>query len=419
MKVFIIGGGGREHTICHKLSQSPKVEKIYCAGINAGISDLAEMVDISTNDFDALIQFAKSNDIDLTIVSMDDMLVDGIVDEFQKNGLRIFGPNRRASIIEGSKAFSKKFMKKNNIPTAEYHVFSSYEGAIKYAEKSLYPIVIKADGLALGKGVFICESIEEAKKIIKDIIIDKKFGASGEAVIIEEFMTGKEVSVLCFCDGKTIVPMVSAQDHKRAYDGDLGGNTGGMGTISPSKHYTKSVSEEAMNKIFVPTMEALTSENRAFVGVLFFGLMITQSGIKVIEYNARFGDPEAQVVLPRLKTDLIDIIQACIDGKLQSIDIEWEECATSCVVLASKGYPNDYKKGYEITGLEEVKTIKDVYIYHAGTTIKDNKIVTNGGRVLGVMAKSDTVDMALAKSYEALKQVSFEGGFYRKDIGKN
>lgn len=418
MKVLVVGGGGREHAIVHKLSKSEKVDKIYCAPGNPGIEQLAETINISPMDFDLLIKFAKDNNVDLTIAAMDDTLVAGIVDEFEKNGLKIFGPNKRASIIEGSKAFSKNLMKKYNIPTASYETFCSYEDALNHIESLTPPIVIKADGLALGKGVLICKTLDEAKESLKDIMVNKKFGQSGENVVIEEFMTGKEVSILCFCDGKTIVPMVSAQDHKRAFDNDQGPNTGGMGTISPSKYYTDDIAKTCMEKIFKPTMEALSKEDREFVGVLFFGLMLTEQGPKVIEYNARFGDPETQVVLPRLKTDLIDIINACLNKSLDTINIEWEDYATSCVILASGGYPDSYEKGYEISGLEECKNLEDVFIYHAGTDIKDNKVVNNGGRVLGVMAKGENLDKALEKSYNALNIVKFKDCFYRKDIGK-
>lgn len=417
MKVLVVGGGGREHAIVHKLSKSEKVDKIYCAPGNPGIQELAQTVDISPMDFDLLIKFAKDNSIDMTIAAMDDTLVAGIVDEFEKNGLKIFGPNKKAAIIEGSKAFSKNLMKKYNIPTASYETFSSYEDALKYIETLNPPIVIKADGLALGKGVLICKTLDEAKESLKDIMLNKKFGQAGENVVIEEFMTGKEVSILCFCDGSTIVPMVSAKDHKRAFDNDKGPNTGGMGTISPTKYYTEEISKICMETIFKPTIDALAKEGRKFIGVLFFGLMITEQGPKVIEYNARFGDPETQVVLPRLKTDLIDIINACLNENLDTINIEWEDYATSCVILASGGYPDSYEKGYEIVGLEECKNLDDVFIYHAGTSIKDNKIVNNGGRVLGVMAKGETLDKALEKSYNALNIVKFKDCFYRKDIG--
>lgn len=418
MNVLVVGGGGREHAIVHKLSKSTKVKQIYCAPGNPGIKKLAQTVNISPMDFDKLIDFAKQNNIDLTIASMDDTLVAGIVDEFEKNGLKIFGPNKKASIIEGSKAFSKNLMKKYNIPTASYETFSNYEDALKYIQTLTPPIVIKADGLALGKGVLICQNVEDAKANLKEIMIDKKFGKSGENVVIEQFMTGSEVSVLCFCDGKNIVPMVCAKDHKRAFDGNKGPNTGGMGTISPTKHYTDHIAKQAMDTIFKPTIDALAKEDREFVGVLFFGLMITSEGPKVIEYNARFGDPETQVVLPRLKTDLIDIIDACLNKKLDTINIEWESFCTSCVILASGGYPDSYEKGYEITGLEQYEDNDDIFIYHAGTAEKDGKIVNSGGRVLGIMAKGDTLEQALQKSYDTLKTVTFKDSFYRKDIGK-
>lgn len=419
MKVLVIGSGGREHAIVHKISKSDKVDKIYCAPGNDGIAEIAEIVNISSMDFKNLINFVKENNIDLSIASMDDILVAGIVDEFEKHGLKIFGPNKAASIIEGSKAFSKDLMKKYNIPTAKYEIFNLYEDALEYLEILKTPIVIKADGLALGKGVLICNSIEEAKNELKKIMIDEKFGSAGKTVVIEEFMVGKEVSILCFCDGKNIVPMVSAKDHKRVFNGDNGPNTGGMGTISPSRYYTEDISKKCMDKIFKPTMEALIKEGRPFKGILFFGLMLTEDGPKVIEYNARFGDPETQVVLPRLKTDLIDIIISCIDGKLDEIDIEWEDYATACIILASKGYPGDYIKGYEIFGLEEYKNMDNIYIYHAGSKLKDGKYVTNGGRVLGVMSKGDSVDKAIEDAYEALSVITFENSYYRTDIGDN
>ena len=418
MKVLVVGGGGREHAIVHKLSKSKKVDKIYCVKANPGILEMAENVDISPMDFNLLIQFAKDNNIDMTIASMDDTLVAGIVDEFEKNGLKIFGANKKAAIIEGSKAFSKELMKKYNIPTAKYETFSSYDEAIKYLEAIKPPFVIKADGLALGKGVLICNDLEEAKANLEDIMVNKKFGKSGEKVVIEEFMTGKEVSILCFCDGKTIKPMVSAMDHKKAFDGDKGPNTGGMGTVSPSKYYTEDIAKISMDTIFKPTIDALSKEGREFVGVLFFGLMITEDGPKVIEYNARFGDPETQVVLPKLKTDLIDIIEAYLNKTLDKINIEWEDCGTSCVILASGGYPDSYKKGYEIKGLEQCKNLDDVFIYHAGTSLLEDKIVNSGGRVLGVMAKGENLDKALEKSYNALNIVHFKDCYYRKDIGK-
>lgn len=418
MKILVVGNGGREHAIVHSLSKSKRVSKIYFSGVNSGISSLAESINISPMDFEKLVIFAKQNDIDLTIASMDDTLVAGIADKFIENGLKIFAPTKKASIIEGSKAFSKNLMKKYNIPTAKYEVFNCYEKANEYIQTIKLPIVIKADGLALGKGVLICNTIEEASESLKAIMLDKKFGASGDSVVIEEFMTGEEVSILCFCDGKNIVPMVSAKDHKRAFDGDKGLNTGGMGTISPCLNYTDDISKKAMETIFKPTVDALYNEGREFVGVLFFGLMLTEDGPKVIEYNARFGDPETQVVLPRLKTDLLEIIDACLEKRLDKIDIEWYDYSTACVILASGGYPEKYDKGYEIQGLSEISN-EDVYIYHSGTNILNDKIVTNGGRVLGVMAKGNTLKEALNKSYETLKTVTFKDCFYRKDIGFN
>lgn len=424
MKILVVGGGGREHAIVRCLSKSKRVSKIYSASGNYAIGNYSELVDINPMDFDSLIEFAKKNEVDLTISAMDDALVAGIVDEFEKHNLKIFGPDKKASIIEGSKAFSKDLMKKYNIPTAGYQNFSSYEEASDYIKTLSLPIVIKADGLALGKGVLISNTLEEAEEALKDIMLDQKFGKSGENVVIEEFMTGHEVSILCFCDGKTIIPMVSAQDHKKAFDGNKGPNTGGMGTLSPSSHYTSDIALECMNKIFKPTMDALIQEGRPFKGVLFFGLMLTSKGPKVIEYNARFGDPETQVVLPRLKTDFVDIIEACINGKLEDVRIEWEDFSTACVILASGGYPDAYEKGYEIFGLDEFKGSKDTYIYHAGTTIKPNtspneeKFITNGGRVLGIMSQGLDVSEAIEKSYKALEVIKFEDCFCRKDIGK-
>ncbi|MDE6357199.1 MAG: phosphoribosylamine--glycine ligase [Eubacteriales bacterium] len=417
MKILVVGSGGREHAIIHKISKSKKVEKIYCAPGNDGIGQIAELVPIPVMEFDSLIKFAKEKEIDLVVASMDDTLVAGIVDKFEENGIRIFGPNKACAIIEGSKAFSKELMKKYNIPTAKYETFTEYEKALEYIKSSKMPIVIKADGLAFGKGVIICENLEDAQNAIKEIMVDKKFGDSGNSIVIEEFMTGPEVSVLCFCDGKDIVPMVSAQDHKRAFDGDKGLNTGGMGTISPTRFYTEEISEICMQKIYKPTMEALIKEGRPFKGVIFFGLMITEDGPKVIEYNARFGDPETQVVLPRLKTDLVEIMEACIDGRLSEINIEWEDNATVCVILASGGYPNSFNKGYEITGLENFKSDENIYIYHAGTKLENGKYVTNGGRVLGVMAKGENMETAKKLAYESVSKIKFENMHFRKDIG--
>lgn len=416
MKVLVIGSGGREHTIVWKIAQSPKVDKIYCAPGNGGIAALAECVDINVMDKEKMVAFAKENSIDLVMVAPDDPLVDGMVDALEAEGIRAFGPRANAAIIEGSKAFSKELMKKYNIPTAGYEVFTDSESAIAYLEKGTFPAVIKADGLALGKGVIIAQNLEEAKMAVHEMIDEGKFGKSGARVVIEEFLTGPEVSVLAFTDGKTVKPMVSAQDHKRAFDNDEGLNTGGMGTFSPSRLYDKEKEEECMNNIFIPTIKAMVSEGRPFKGVLYFGLMMTKDGVKVIEYNARFGDPETQVVLPRLKTDLVEIMEAVIDERLDEVDIEWEDSAAVCVVMASGGYPVEYKKGYEITGIKDAEDFGAV-VFHAGTAIKDGKIVTNGGRVLGVTAVCENLDKAIAKSYEAVAKINFENVHYRKDIG--
>ena len=388
MKILVVGGGGREHAIVWKIAQSPKVDKIYCAPGNGGIAELAECVDIAATDIENMVKFAKDNAIDLVMVAPDDPLVLGMVDAMEKEGIRAFGPRANAAIIEGSKAFSKELMKKYNIPTANYEVFTDSTSAIDYIKaQNTFPTVIKADGLALGKGVIIAKNLEEAEQAVHEMIDDGKFGKSGSRVVIEEFLTGPEVSVLAFTDGKTVKPMVSAQDHKRAYDNDEGLNTGGMGTFSPSRLYDDAKAEECMKNIFVPTIKAMSSEGRPFKGVLYFGLMMTANGVKVIEYNCRFGDPETQVVLPRLKTDLVEIMEAVIDERLDEINIEWEDNAAVCVVMASGGYPVSYKKGYEISGLDNVG---DLTVFHAGTAVKDGKIVTNGGRVLGVTAKTLT-----------------------------
>ncbi|MCI8341991.1 MAG: phosphoribosylamine--glycine ligase [Firmicutes bacterium] len=417
MKILIVGGGGREHVMAWKLAKSPKVDKIYCAPGNAGISQIAECVNIGVMEFDKLIAFVKDKGIDFTVIGMDDPLVGGIVDAFENEGLKVFGPRKNAAIIEGSKAFSKDLMKKYGIPTAKYEVFDDCQKASEYVKKQNMPIVVKADGLALGKGVLICFTVEEALAAINEIMVDKKFGASGSCVVIEEFLTGQEVSVLSFCDGKTVVPMVSAQDHKRALDFDKGLNTGGMGTFSPSRIYTKEVAAKCMEEIFVPTVAAMANEGRPFVGVLYFGLMLTENGMKVIEYNARFGDPEAQVVLPRLKTDLIDIMEACVEGKLSEIDIQWHDNAAVCVVLASGGYPQSYEKGFEITGLGEIEKRDDIVVFHAGTTLKDGKFVTNGGRVLGITGIGPNLDAAIKIAYEGVEKVDFEKKHFRHDIG--
>lgn len=417
MKVLLVGSGGREHAIVWKLKQSPKVEKIYCAPGNAGISQDAECVDIGVMEFDKLIEFVEKNGIDFTIIGMDDPLVGGIVDAFESKGLKVFGPRKNAALIEGSKAFSKDLMKKYGIPTAKYEVFEDYEKAKAYINSEEMPIVIKADGLALGKGVIICETKEEAVLALDEIMIDKKFGSSGNTVVIEEFLVGPEVSVLSFCDGKTVVPMVSAQDHKRALDGDKGLNTGGMGTFSPSKIYTKELADKCMEEIFVPSLKAMAEEGREFKGILYFGLMLTKNGMKVIEYNARFGDPETQVILPRLKTDLIEIMEASVEGTLDKMNIEWYDNAAVCVVEASGGYPESYEKGYEITGLEEIKKREDIVVFHAGTKISDDKFVTNGGRVLGITGIGKDLDEAIKIAYEGVNIVDFEKKHVRSDIG--
>ena len=417
MKVLIIGGGGREHAIAWKLSQSAKVDKIYCAPGNGGIMDLAECVDIPVMDFEKQVQFAKEKGIDLTVVAPDDPLAAGAVDAFEAEGLRAFGPNKAAAIIEGSKAFSKDLMKKYHIPTAEYEVFTKSSDAIAYVEaKNQFPIVVKADGLALGKGVIIAQNADEAKAAIREIMDDKVFGSAGGKVVIEEFLTGPEVSVLAFTDGKTVKPMVSAQDHKRVYDHDMGPNTGGMGTFSPSRIYTDDLAKECMETIFLPTMHAMNQEGRTFQGVLFFGLMKTPRGVKVIEYNCRFGDPETQVVLPRLKSDLFDIFNAVIDERLDEIEIEWEDNAAVCVVMASGGYPKAYQKGYPIEGIKEAEAA-GAMVFHAGTTRKDGTYYTNGGRVLGVTAVGENLDAAIAKAYQLVPMISFQDAHYRKDIG--
>lgn len=418
MKVLIVGSGGREHAIATSVKKSPKVDKIYCAPGNAGIAQLAECVPIGAMDFDALVRFAKEQEIDLTIVGMDDPLVGGLVDEFEAAGLRVFGPNKAAAILEGSKAFSKDLMKKYNIPTAAYENFTDAEAALAYLENATFPIVLKADGLALGKGVLICETLEDAKAGVKEIMEDKKFGTAGNTMVIEEFMTGREVSVLSFVDGKTIKIMSSAQDHKRAKDGDQGLNTGGMGNFSPSPFYTEEVDAFCKQYIYQATVDAMAAEGRPFKGVIFFGLMLTPNGPRVLEYNARFGDPEAQVVLPRMKNDIIDVVEACIDGTLDQIDLQFEDNAAVCVVLASDGYPVAYEKGFVIKGLENFEGKEDYFCFHAGTKLEDKGIVTSGGRVLGVTATGADLKEARKKAYEATTWVDFENKYMRTDIGK-
>ena len=420
MKVLIVGSGGREHAIAWKVAQSKKVDKIYCAPGNAGISEVAECVPIGAMEFDKLVAFAKEKEIDLTVIGMDDPLVGGIVDVFEKEGLRVFGPRKNAAILEGSKAFSKDLMKKYNIPTAAYETFTDPEKALEYLETAKMPIVLKADGLALGKGVLICQTLEEAKEGVKTLMMDKKFGSAGDEIVIEEFMTGREVSVLSFVDGNIVKIMSSAQDHKRAKDGDQGLNTGGMGNFSPSPFYTKEVDEFCKKYIYQPTGDAMKAEGRPFKGVIFFGLMLTPDGPKVLEYNARFGDPEAQVVLPRLENDIVDVFEACIDGTLDQVDLKFDnDRATVCVILASDGYPIEYKKGFPIEGLEKFKGKDDYYVFHSGTKFNENgQIVTNGGRVLGVTATGKDLKEARKKAYEATEWISFENKYMRHDIGK-
>ncbi len=418
MKVLIVGSGGREHAIAASVAKSDKVDKIYCAPGNAGIAQLAECVAIGAMEFDKLVAFAKEKEIDLVIVGMDDPLVGGLVDEMEKAGIRTFGPRKNAAILEGSKAFSKDLMKKYDIPTAAYETFDDPKAALAYLETAEYPIVLKADGLALGKGVLICNTKQEAIDGVKEIMEDKKFGSAGNRMVVEEFMTGREVSVLSFVDGNTIQIMSSAQDHKRAKDGDQGLNTGGMGTFSPSPFYTKEVDEFCHKYIFQKTVDAMKAEGREFKGVIFFGLMLTEKGPKVLEYNARFGDPEAQVVLPRMKNDIIDVCNACIDGTLDQIKVEFEDNAAVCVVLASDGYPVSYEKGLPIEGLEAFDGKDDYFCFHAGTKLVDGKIVTNGGRVLGITAKGDDLKQARKKAYEATEWVSFANKYMRHDIGK-
>lgn len=420
MKVLIVGSGGREHAIAWKVAQSKKVDKIYCAPGNAGISEVAECVPIGAMEFDKLVAFAKEKEIDLTVIGMDDPLVGGIVDVFEKEGLRVFGPRKNAAILEGSKAFSKDLMKKYNIPTAAYETFTDPEKALEYLETAKMPIVLKADGLALGKGVLICQTLEEAKEGVKTLMMDKKFGSAGDEIVIEEFMTGREVSVLSFVDGNIVKIMSSAQDHKRAKDGDQGLNTGGMGNFSPSPFYTKEVDEFCKKYIYQATVDAMKAEGRPFKGVIFFGLMLTPDGPKVLEYNARFGDPEAQVVLPRLENDIVDVFEACIDGTLDQVDLKFDnDRATVCVILASDGYPVEYKKGFPIEGFEKFKGKDDYYVFHSGTKFNENgQIVTNGGRVLGVTATGKDLKEARKKAYEATEWISFENKYMRHDIGK-
>ncbi len=419
MKILIVGGGGREHAIAAAVARSPKADKIYCAPGNAGIAEVAECVPLGVDEFDKIASFAKEKEVDLVIVGPDDPLAAGIVDVLEAAGLRVFGPRKNAAILEGSKAFSKDLMKKYNIPTAAYETFEDAQKAAEYLETASFPIVLKADGLALGKGVLICNTKEEALEGVKSIMMDKQFGSAGNRMVVEEYMTGREVSVLSFVDGKHIKIMTSAQDHKRACDGDKGLNTGGMGTFSPSPFYTEEVDDFCKQYIYQPTVDAMAKEGREFKGIIFFGLMLTEKGPRVLEYNARFGDPEAQVVLPRMKNDIIDVVEACIDGTLDQIDLQFEDNAAVCVVLASQGYPVKYEKGLKISGLEKFKDADGYFCYHAGTKFdSEGNIVTNGGRVLGITATGKDLKAARANAYEAAGWADFANKYMRTDIGK-
>lgn len=419
MKVLIVGGGGREHAIAMKVAQSNKVDKIYCAPGNAGIAKVAECVDIQVMEFEKQAAFAKEHQIDLTIIGPDDPLVGGIVDVFKAQGLKVFGPDKKAAVLEGSKAFSKELMKKYNIPTAGYETFDDPNQALQYLKTAKMPIVLKADGLALGKGVLICNTLEEAEDGVREIMTDKKFGTAGNRMVVEEFMTGREVSVLSFVDGKTIRIMTSAQDHKRAKDGDQGLNTGGMGTFSPSPFYTPQVDDFCQKHVYQATVDAMKAEGREFKGIIFFGLMLTPEGPKVLEFNARFGDPETQVVLPRMKNDIVEVFEACVDGTLEDITLEFEDNAAVCVVLASDGYPEKYDKGLPITGLDRFDGKEDYFVFHAGSKFgADGQVLTNGGRVLGVTATGRDLKEAREKAYEATAWVGFDNKYMRHDIGK-
>jgi phosphoribosylamine--glycine ligase len=418
MKILVVGSGGREHSIVYKLSKSSRTKKIYCAPGNAGISEIAECVNIKVDDINSLVKFAKENKIDLTVVGPELPLSLGIVDAFEKEGLLIFGPSQEASLLETSKSFAKDFMRRFKIPTANYEVFYEKGEAVKYVKKSKFPVVIKADGLAAGKGVIIAKTIEEANNVIEEILVKRVFGNAGSKIVIEEFLEGEEVTFLAFVDGKTFIPMVSSQDHKRVFDNDEGPNTGGMGAYSPARILRKDIENDIINKILFPTVFGMSSLGKKYKGVLYLGLIITKEGPKVLEYNCRFGDPETQVVLPRLKTDLVDIAIATIEERLNNINVIWEENFSVCVVLASKGYPGEYEKGKEIKGLDEVKNLKDIFVFHAGTAKKNGKIVTNGGRVLGVTAIGNDLRQTVDKVYSAVSKIHFEGMHYRRDIAK-
>lgn len=419
MKILVVGGGGREHAIVMKLAQSPKVDKLYCTPGNGGIAKYAQCFDVKATDIDGVVKLAEQITADMVVVAPDDPLVLGMVDALNEKGFRAFGPDKAAAIIEGSKVFSKNLMKKYNIPTAKYEVFSDAQKAIEYIKsENKYPTVVKADGLALGKGVIIAQDFEEAKDAVISIMEDKIFGKSGANIVIEEFLTGPEVSVLCFTDGKTVVPMISSMDHKRALDNDEGLNTGGMGTVAPNPHYTPAVAEECMKTIFIPTIEAMVKENRKFKGCLYFGLMITPDGPKVIEYNCRFGDPETQVVLPLLDSDLVDVFEAVIDEKLDEMEIKWKKQSAACIILASGGYPKKYETGKEISGLDEKGQLENAMVFHAGTKLENEKLLTSGGRVLGITTVADNLKTAIDNAYDSIKSVSFEKMHYRKDIGQ-
>ena len=419
MKILVVGGGGREHAIIMKLAESKRTEKLYCTPGNGGISRYAECFDVAATDIDGVVALAKQLAVDMVVVAPDDPLVLGMVDALNAEGFMTFGPDKAAAIIEGSKVFSKDLMKKYNIPTAKYEIFSDSDSAIAYLKsENSYPAVIKADGLALGKGVIIAQNEEEAIDAVKSMIDGKQFGESSSTVVIEEFLTGPEVSVLSFTYGNVVVPMISSMDHKRALDGDKGLNTGGMGTIAPNPFYTDDVAKECMENIFLPTINAMKAEGITFKGCLYFGLMVTPKGVKVIEYNCRFGDPETQVVLPLLDADLVDIFEAIYNGKLADVDIKWKNECCSCVVMASGGYPQSYPKGIEMNGMDDKGQVDGVFVYHAGTKVADGKFLTNGGRVLGVTATGESLQAALDKSYDAVKKITFDGAHYRTDIGQ-
>jgi len=416
MKVLVIGSGGREHTLVWKIKQSPKISKVYCAPGNAGISNLAQCVNIDADSIEKLVGFAKKEKIDLTVVGPELPLSRGIVNEFNQQGLRIFGPSKEAAEIESSKVFSKYLLKKYNIPTANYQVFQNSEKALAYIQQQTFPLVIKADGLAAGKGVFIVKNLLEARDALNALMEEKKFGEAGRQVIIEEFLEGEEVSILAFCDGKTVVPMVSSQDHKKIFDNDLGPNTGGMGAYSPVPFYPDEFKKRVLEEILKPTVKGLQNEGKEYKGVLYAGLILTKEGPKVLEFNARFGDPETQVILPRLKTDLIDILNAVINSTLHKINIQWEDNAAVCVVVASGGYPEKYQKGKVINGLEKLEKMKNMIAFHAGTKFQEGRVVTSGGRVLGITAWDETISKAKEKAYKEIKEIYFEDMYYRKDI---